>query len=194
MHCKPRVLANEGSVNIAGENWIEARWRWADNGPYYHHSDVIMSKTASQITGVPIVYSTVCSGANQRDNQSSASLAFVKGIHRWPVNSPPKGPVTRKRFPFDDVIICSLMGKISYLIWLYDGFAKCVDPVFPGTAWNVAWDLLKSVCGIIILHVKLTVYGYTKLYVVVLIDRHVKHSYLIGKTCRVPSAAIEIRI
>ena len=38
-------------------------------------------------------------------HQSSASLAFVLGIHRWPVNSPHKGPVTRKMFPFDDVIM-----------------------------------------------------------------------------------------
>ena len=60
---------------------------------------------ASQITGVSIVYSTVCSGADQRKQQSSASLSFVRGIHRWPVNSRYKGPVTRKMFPIDDVIM-----------------------------------------------------------------------------------------
>ena len=70
-----------------------------------HYSDVIMSAMASQITGVPIVCSTVCSGADQRKHQSSASLAFVWGIHRWPVNSPHKGQVTQKMFPFDDVIM-----------------------------------------------------------------------------------------
>ena len=43
-------------------------------------------------------------GFAQRKHQSSASLAFVRGIHRWPVDSPHKGPVTRKMFPFDDVI------------------------------------------------------------------------------------------
>ena len=37
--------------------------------------------------------------------QSSTSLAFVRGIHRGPVNSPHKGPVTRKMFPFDDAIM-----------------------------------------------------------------------------------------
>ena len=40
--------------------------------------------------------------------QSSASLAFVRGIHRWPVNFPHKGPVTRKIFPFDDVVMQSI--------------------------------------------------------------------------------------
>ena len=65
-----------------------------------------MSAIASQITGVSIVYSTVCSGADQTKHQSSASLAFVRGIHRWPVNSPFKGPVTRKKFSFEDVIMC----------------------------------------------------------------------------------------
>ena len=68
-----------------------------------HYSDVIMGAMASQIIGVSIVCSTVCSGADQRKHQSSASLAFVRGIHRWPVDSPHKGPVTRKMFPFDDV-------------------------------------------------------------------------------------------
>ena len=70
-----------------------------------HYSDVIMSTVASQITGGSIVFSIVCSGVDQRKHQSSASLAFVKGIHQWPVNSPHKGPVTRKMFPFDDVIM-----------------------------------------------------------------------------------------
>ena len=70
-----------------------------------HYTDIIMSAVASQITCVLIIYSTVCSGADQREHQSSASLAFVRGIHRWPVNSPHKGPVTREMFPFDDVIL-----------------------------------------------------------------------------------------
>ena len=69
----------------------------------YHYSDVIMSAKASQITAVSIVCSTVGSSVGQRKHQSSASLAFVWGIHRWPVNSPHKGSVTRKMFPFDDV-------------------------------------------------------------------------------------------
>ena len=64
-----------------------------------------MGAMASQITGAKIVYSTVCSGADSRKRQSSASLAFVRGIHRWPVNSPHKSQVTQKMFPFDDVIM-----------------------------------------------------------------------------------------
>ena len=64
----------------------------------YHYSDVIMRAIA-------IVYSSVYSGADQRKHQSSASLAFVQGIHRWPMNSPYKWPVTQKNFPIDDVIM-----------------------------------------------------------------------------------------
>ena len=71
----------------------------------YHYNEVIMSTMASQITSLTIVYSPVYSGGDQRKHQSSAALAFVWGIHRWPVNSPHKGPVTRKMFPFDDVIM-----------------------------------------------------------------------------------------
>ena len=64
-----------------------------------------MGEIASQITILTIVYSTVYSDADQRKHQSSASLAFVRGIHRGLVNSPHKWPVTRKMFPFDDVIM-----------------------------------------------------------------------------------------
>ena len=70
-----------------------------------HYDDVIMGAIASQITSLRIVYSTVYSGADQSKHQSSASLAFVWGIHRGPVNSPHKWPVTRNIFPFDDVIM-----------------------------------------------------------------------------------------
>ena len=54
-----------------------------------------MSAKASQTTRVSLVWSTVCSGEDQRKHQSSASLAFVRGIHWWPVDSPHKGPVRR---------------------------------------------------------------------------------------------------
>ena len=70
-----------------------------------HYCDVIMGAMSSQITSLMSVYSAVYSGAGRRKYQSSASLAFVRGIHRSPVNSPHKGPVTRKMFPFDDVIM-----------------------------------------------------------------------------------------
>ena len=64
-----------------------------------------MRAMAAQITSFAIIYATVYSGADQRKHQSSASLAFVRGINRSPVNSLYKGQVTRKIFPFDDVII-----------------------------------------------------------------------------------------
>ena len=64
-----------------------------------------MGVIASQITSLTIVYSTVYSDADQRKHQSSASLAFVRGIHRRPVYSPQKWPVTRKMFPFDGAIM-----------------------------------------------------------------------------------------
>ena len=74
-------------------------------GIHWHYSNVIMGTMASQITSLTIVYSTVYSGADQRKHQSSASLAFVRGIRRWPVNSSHKWPVTRKMLSFDDVIM-----------------------------------------------------------------------------------------
>ena len=84
--------------------------------PRYHYNDITMDAIASQINSLTIVYSTVYSDADQRKHQSSASLAFFRGIHRGPVNSPHKWPVTRKMFPFDDVIMIFMMG-IHILAW-----------------------------------------------------------------------------
>ena len=72
-----------------------------------------MSTIASQITSLTIVYSTVYSSADQSKHQSSASLAFVWEIHRGAVNFPHKWPVTRKMFPFDDVIMKSWVINFS---------------------------------------------------------------------------------
>ena len=70
-----------------------------------HYNDVTMSAMASQITGSSIVCSTVGSVGDQRKHQSSASLVFARGIHRWQAIYPRKGPVTRKMLPFDGVIM-----------------------------------------------------------------------------------------
>ena len=85
----------------------------AGYGDISHYDDVIMGAMASQITSIAIVYSTVYLGADQSKHQSSASLAFVWGIHRGPVNSPHKWPVTRKMFPFDDVIMDDTVGSCN---------------------------------------------------------------------------------
>ena len=87
---------------------LRARELWVGDvpgGKYYSY--VIMGAMASLITSLAIVYSTVYWGADQRKHQSSASLVFVQGIHRWPVKFPHKGPVTRKMFSFDYVIMYS---------------------------------------------------------------------------------------
>ena len=103
-------------------NWIRAKWnfhriwivmekslvKWApghESAATLHYNDVIMGAMASEIISLAIVYSTAYPDAVQRKHQSFASLAFVRGIHRWPVNSPHKGPETRKMLPFDYAIM-----------------------------------------------------------------------------------------
>ena len=87
LKCKIDVCA------IAEGQWVfrSLQWRHNERNGVWDHQ--------------PIVYSAVYSGTDQRKHQRSASLAFVREIHRWPVNSPHKSPVTRKMFPFDDVIM-----------------------------------------------------------------------------------------
>ena len=93
--------------------WANISLRFQVFPSFIHYIDVIMGTMASQITSLTIVYSTVYSGEDQRKHQSSASLAFVMGIHLWPMNSPHKGPVTRNMFPFDDVIM--LIDAVKYV-------------------------------------------------------------------------------
>ena len=74
-------------------NTLDSQWC-----QIHHYNDVIMSAMASQITSLTSVYSTVYSRRRSKKHRNSAWLAFVRGIHRWPVYSPHKGPVTRKMF------------------------------------------------------------------------------------------------
>ena len=78
-----------------------------------------MGTMASPITSLTIVYSTFIQAQIKKKHQSSVLLAFVRGIHRGPVNSPHKWPVTRKMFPFDDVIM-SLMNGDAQIISIMD--------------------------------------------------------------------------
>ena len=94
-----------------------------------------MGAIASQITSVTIVYSTVYSDASQRKYQSSATLAFVRGIHRGPVNYPHKWPVTRKMFPFDDVIMIK-MGSRSLVCNWPSSTTLSVDTLLTYWAWD----------------------------------------------------------
>ena len=99
-----------------------------------------MGAIAYQITSLTIVYSTVYSGADQRKHQSFASLAFVWGIHRGPVNSPHKWLVTRKMFPFDDVImneftcpnanITSRQRDHHFVLWYSISFHMLISQVY----------------------------------------------------------------
>ena len=123
-------------------NEVHAWWRV---GVYFgaglgfcsvHYGYVIMGAMEPQITSLPIVYLTGYSGEYERKHQSSASLAFVRGIHRGPVNSPPKWPVTRKMFPFDDVIMPRGLLFISGWSWfsLTMGMLRVVFEIIVGAA------------------------------------------------------------
>ena len=107
-------------------------------------NDVIMSAMGSQITSVSIVCSIVYSVTDQRKHQSSAALAFVRGILRWPVVSPHKRPVTRKMFPFDDVILLMHAGHtqnargvvVLCLLWLYFKYLENLHDEFTDSHYN----------------------------------------------------------
>ena len=105
--CYLYINPDSADVRIVRDDWI-------NTGAVVtictvHYSEVIMGTMASQITSLAIVYTTDYSSADQRKHQSSASLAFVRGIHRWPVNSPHKWPVTRNFFH----VMTSSCSKVS---------------------------------------------------------------------------------
>ena len=89
---------------------------------WMHYSHIIMGAMASHIISLTSVYSNFYSGADQRKHQSSAWLAFVREIHRWPVNSPDKWPITQKMIPFDDFInmFCRLSQHWVSLIFFFN--------------------------------------------------------------------------
>ena len=102
-----RITASSNSIRCGYLYPLADKWNllilYISIKTYYN--DVIMSAMESQIASLTIVYSAVYWDADQRKYQSSASLAFSRGIHPSPVNSPHKGPVTRQMFPFDDVVM-----------------------------------------------------------------------------------------
>ena len=89
-----------------------------------NYCDVMMGAMASQITSITIVYSIVYSDVYQRKHHTSASLAFVRGIHRGQVNYPHKWPAARKMFPFDDVI-------------MHHAPPQSLRPVHPTKSWVI---------------------------------------------------------
>ena len=114
-------------------------WQLEKNQVVFHYNEVIMGLMVSQITSLTIVYSAVYSGIDKR-KQSSASLAFVRGIHRWPVNSLHKGPVMQKMFPFHNVIMLLQPALPSKLV------LACVQDFF---AFTMCWfeTILSSPCA-----------------------------------------------
>ena len=114
-----------------------------------HYSGVIMCAMTAQIIGASIIYWTVCSGISKK-HQSSVSLAFVRGIRRWPVNSRHKGPVTRNMVSFDDVTLakyiqCHNMGRnygrhfLSFVVFLYI-FLICNMSLIALPCWAHWWS------------------------------------------------------
>ena len=102
---KPSIVLNWVIVQIIKLNELPYCYVLFCDNKVYHYGDVMMGAMASQITSITIVYATIYSGADQWNHQSSASLAFMRGNHWCPVSSLHKGPVTRKTFPFDDIIV-----------------------------------------------------------------------------------------
>ena len=92
-----------------------------------HYSDVIIGAMASQTSSLMIVYSTGYLGADVRKISKIRVNGLVRGIHWWPVNSQHKGPVTRKMFPFDDVIMTNMEAKWMDITPFYanDSVAIC---------------------------------------------------------------------
>ena len=106
-----------------------------------HYSAVIRRAMAPQITGSSTVYSIVCSGADRRSHQSSALLTFARGIHRWPVDSPRKGAVTRKIFPYDDFIMPFVYCRLGdALLWLFVGWVHRQLSKQPTNSYLIAWS------------------------------------------------------
>ena len=124
-----------------------------------------MGPIASLITSLTSVYSTVHPGTDQRKHQGSASLAFVRGIHRRLVNSPHKWPVTRKiwwrhhaeslqliwiskyfyRVPVDSIYCCPVCKWVAET-WLH--MTGHQDPSAPIMACYIPKFMFTFICSL----------------------------------------------
>ena len=119
----------------------------------YTSYNIMTSAMASQITGISIVCSTVGSVADQRQRQSSASLAFVGEIHRWPVNSPHRRQVTRKMFPFVDVIMhTGHLGLLHHSIGLFVYMQETLQPLSVNTTYRQTSNISRTKSQMFPLH------------------------------------------
>ena len=139
-------VASDLKLHHTNVTWVYNTLQWRHKGAM-----------ASQITSVSIIYSAVCSDADRRKHQNSASLAFVRGIHRWPLNSPHKGPVPQEMFPFDGVIMIFIIHSIYKT-----NISECVD----------------------IIHciLRLYIYEWSILYIATPKQRHEKENYVTGSS------------
>ena len=122
-----------------------------------HYNDVIIRAMASQITSIAIVYSTVYSRRRPKKTSKPRVIGLCEGIHRWPVNSPHKGPVTRKMLPFDDVIM-KLGVKLAKPNWLtrklvpfHTGICKVVSDYMYNETESLDHQSLDALCEIMML-------------------------------------------
>ena len=116
----------------------------------------------------------IIQSTDQRKHQSPASLAFVRGIHRWPVNIPTnKVPVTRKKFPFDDVIMSNRMRIMPSNRRLYSTVWFPMDPALFGNRDHIYIYIYiyidNEVCGITI--------KYARVYSQIQVERSLSVSY-----------------
>ena len=102
MHWFSILVPLNETFKISYHATMKSKIFWCEGSGYVdrpnYYNGVIMSAMASQITSLTIVYSTVYSGADRRKHQSSASLAFMRGIHRHHVFGSPckKDPSAEK--------------------------------------------------------------------------------------------------
>ena len=110
-----------------------------------HYNEVIMTTVASQITSLTIVYSIRLFRRRSKKTSKLRVTGLCAGNSPGPVNSPHKGPVTRKMLPFDDVIMFTLMRRYCFIdncyihndcssanestlkntvIWIHDGLQR----------------------------------------------------------------------
>ena len=139
-----------------------------------------MGATASQITSLTIVYSTVYTGTDQRQHQSPMSLAFVRGIQRWTVNSLHKWPVTQKMFPIDDVIMrwwplmqtpAARTCKIFNLLWPSNAIMMVSQSTFCGSGHGLLPDgTLRTYFNEVLLNIK--TFSFKKMHLRILSIKH----------------------
>ena len=121
----------------------------------WHHSDVTMSDGVPNHQCPDCLFNRLFGRRSNKSSKLRVTALVVRRIHRWPVDSPHKGLVTRKMFLFYDVMVTltwTFNEPISSWSHLNGNLLWAADSTLHGDEWiAMKWLSLSRVSAMCIM-------------------------------------------